>query len=70
MIPSKDFVYCPTCRYEICLAKCDIVDVVQDSFVPKFSPLSNNVEGYEKKTVKLKRYLCPNDGSVVKEEEV
>ena len=70
MIPSEDFVYCPTCRYEICLTKCKTLDSINEHFIPRFAPLSNNVEGYDKIVIKRKQYLCPNDETLVKEEEI
>ena len=70
MIASKDFVYCPTCRYEICLTKCEIMDIETEHCTPKFAPLSNDIVGYTKKTTRMKKYLCPNDKTVLKEEEI
>ena len=70
MIPSKDFIYCPICRYEICLTNCEKREVIAETYIPKITGIgiSNNIQDYKKHSFKLIKYLCPNDKNIIKEE--
>lgn len=68
MIPSKDFCYCPTCRWEICLKHCKV-----ESKIEKVTRCVNQLTGgyldpyiYEEEEEHIINFLCPNDETILK----
>lgn len=69
MTPSKDWIYCPKCRQEICVTKCR-EEIKKEERWECGNPLSGGYLDdywYEKVINTYILYYCPNDDQVLRQ---